>query len=124
MLEHHRRMHEQNNSQDVLEMSPNESNFSTPDAAISGDQASPGLTDFLARMQPSTDVDKASNLNPTDQALEHMADITAGAPNDSASNATLSALRIKLDKLERAKELFDQEINDVKIAMKVVEETR
>ena len=125
MLEHHRRMHKQCNSQDDEEMSPDESYFSTPDAAIPGDQASPRLANCLARNQHSTDVNKASGLDPTfDQALGYMADVTVSAPNDHAgSNTTLNALHIKLDRLQREKERVDQEIINVTIALKVVEET-
>lgn len=130
MLEHHRRMHKQNDRQDGLEMSPGESSFTTPDAAIPREEASQRLASFPARMHHSIDVDKASAINPTvDQTLGHMADITASASNDdTSSNATLNALRIKLDRLQKAKERamqdFDQEISDVTIALKVVEETR
>ena len=125
MLEHHRRMHKQCNSQDDGEMSPDESYFSTPDAAIPGDQAPPRLANCLARIQDSTDVDKASGLDPiVDPALGSMAGVTDNGPNnDAGSNATLNALRIKLDRLQRAKERVDQDINNVTIALKEVEKT-
>ena len=118
-------MHEQKNSQNVREVSPYKSNFTTPEAAIPGDQASPRLANCLARIQHSADVDKASGLDPTvDQSLGYMAGVPASAPNDDAgSNATLNALRIKLDRLQRAKERVDQKINNVTIALKEVEET-
>ena len=130
MLEHHRRMHEQNNTQDALAVSPDESNFTTPDAAIPGDEASPRLANSSARMHHPTDVDKAFAVNPIiNRALGHMANITASTQNDDiSSSATLNALRIKLGRLHTAKEMsmsgFDQEINDVTIALKVVEGTR
>ena len=119
-------MHGGSNSQDTMEMSPDESYFSTPDAAVPRDQVSPRVANCLAQIQHSTEVDKASGLNPNiDQARGYMADVTASAPSDdAASSATLNALRVKLDRLQRVKERVDQEINDVTIALKVVEETR
>ena len=130
MLEHHRRMHEQGNDQYVREISPDESKLTIPDAKIHGDEAPQQLANFPARMHHSTDVDKVPAVNSTvDQALGHTAKTTASTQkDDTATNAALNTLRIELDRLQKAKEQamrdLDRDINNVMIALKVVEKTR
>ncbi|KAL8787090.1 MAG: hypothetical protein Q9195_007917 [Heterodermia aff. obscurata] len=125
MLEHHRRMHEQTDSQNVRDVSSEESNFTEPDTTIHGDETSTRLAKFPTPMHQFSDVDKAHVMVPSvDQAVGYTADITASIQNDEiASNTTLNALRTEVDRLQRAKARamrdFDQEINDARTALKV-----